>query len=273
MAEPFPDWPATWTALRTYLLAASTAEKVYRALQNAPDQRASTGAASLRFWAPGGFAHPSSFRHRTRIKQKQRWIYKVLSAVSGQVYTARLKGVAYAYTAQPADNVTAIRNGLSTAIGAATTRTPIGADELQVEALVAGDHLEAEATPAELLTVRQTRKGGLETRWSPCELVVELEARVDLPPADPDSVKPAMYYIERACAGFHEPAGPYTALHAAGLAFLRYAAQPTDLSSLDRSSIISRARVDVVFSVDAGARSEFDLVKGYETPESGVQPP
>lgn len=271
MAEPFPDWTATWTALRTYLLAASGAEKIYRALQNAPDQRATAGAASLRFWAPGGFSHPSSFRHRTRIKQKQRWIYKV-EAAAAQVYTATLKGVGYAYTAQPDDTVTEIRDGLSAAIGAAATRTPIGADELQVEALVAGDHLAAAADPDDL-TVRQTRKGGLETRWSPCELVVELEARVDLPPSDPDSVKPAMYYIERACAGFHEPAGPYTALHAAGLAFLRYAAQPLDLSGLDRSSIVSRARVDVVFSVDAGARSEFDLVKEYETPESGVQPP
>ena len=272
MAEPFPDWPATWTALRTYLLAASGAATVYRALQNAPDQRPSPGGASLRFWAPGGFTHPSSFRHRTRIKVRQRWVYKVEEAAAGEVYTATLKGVAYPYTAQPADTVTAIRDGLSAAIGAAATRTPIGADELQVEALVAGDHLAPEADP-ELLTVRQTRKGGLETRWSPCELTVELEARVDLPPADPDSVKPAMYYIERACAGFHEPAGPYTALHASGLAFLRYAAQPLDLSGLDRSSIISRARVDVVFSVDAGARSEFDLVKEYETPESGVQPP
>ena len=86
---------ATWTALRTYLLAASGAATVYRALQNAPDQRPSPGGASLRFWAPGGFTHPSSFRHRTRIKVRQRWVYKVGEAAAGEVYTATIEGVAY----------------------------------------------------------------------------------------------------------------------------------------------------------------------------------
>lgn len=273
MAEPFPDEAVLWTALRTYLLAASGAEKVYRSMQNAPEQRASNGAASLRFWAPQGFVHPSSWRHGSRTTQTQRWVYRVLAAQVGTVYTATIRDTAYPYEAQVGDGVADIRDGLQAAIGGAVATTPIGVDQLQIEGLVAGQHLAAAAAPADLLSVAKTRKGGVDTRWSPCELVVELEATVDLPTSDPDSVKPAMYYIDKAAAGFHEPAGPYTALRAAGLSFLRYASPPLNLSGLDRTLIRSRARIDVVFSVDAGARSEFDLVAEYETPESGVDPP
>jgi len=272
VGEPFPDEGALWTALRTYLLAASGAEKVYRSMENAPEQRATSGC-SLRFWAPAGFVHPSSWRHGSRTKQKQRWVYRVLEAQVGQVYTATLLGADHPYEAQVGDGIAEIRAGLQAAIGGVVATAPIGADQLQVEALVAGQHLAAAASPADLLTVTQTRKAGVDTRWSPCELVVELEATVDVPASAPDSVKASMYYIDKAAAGFHEPAGPYSALRAAGLSFLRYASQPLNLSGLDRTLMRSRARIDVVFSVDAGARSEFDHVAEFETPDSGVDPP
>lgn len=277
MAESLIGEVALWTALKTFCQAASRvpadpagipADRIYRALQNAPEMRGSP--ASVRLWSDGGAAALALNWQTQRSLLAERWRVELAEVEVGTPYAGEVLGVPFGYTAQPGDDLADVRDGLLAALPGTVDGAAAGAAALTVLAQLPGKPLALSIGPAELVTATRIRKTAQQLRWCPAEIIVQVEVVAERPRDQPDTVPSAMSYLGRILGKLAQDLGPVTDLEAAGLAFRRYAMQPEDLTSLDRAVNRSRARADLVFSVDVGDTMEFDRVAAYDPPTGEV---
>lgn len=272
MAEPLIGAVAMWTAIKAFVVAASVSDAtpegipagaVYRARQNAPEVRGAP--ASVRLWADGGAVALAETQQTRRSKLLEQWLVQVVDVVDGGTYEGEVGGAAFAYQAQPGDDAAAVRDGLLAVLPAGVAGAAVDADSFSVTATTAGVPLALAVTPPELLEAVRTRATASELRWSPGEITVQIEVVVERPRDDPDSVPSALDYLNAIVGKLAHGVGPRLALKKAGVGFMRFAMQPQDLTGLDRVTVRSRARADIVFSVDVGSTVEFDLVASIDT--------
>jgi hypothetical protein len=271
MASPVIGEVAMWTAIKAFVVAASVgsstpsgipAAKVYRAQQNSTEFRGTP--ASARLWADTGVAALAVSWQGQRTKLLEQWLLRVVTASEGSIYAGTVLDTPFSYTAQPGDGVEEIRDGLLAALPAEVDAAAAGVDALSITAQTAGVPLAAEVDDDELLELVRTRKTAAELRWCPGEITVQIEVVVERPRDDPDSVPSAVAYLDAILGKLAHPIGPHADLVAAGVGYRRVAMQVTDMTALDRVVTRSRARMDLVFSVDVGDTLEFDLVAGFE---------
>lgn len=278
MAEPKIGEVALWAAIKAFVVAASRTvadpagippEKVYRAQQNAADMLGSP--ASVRLWSDTGAVPLSTSWQGDRVKLAEKWRLRVLGAEVGADYTGSVGEAPLAYQAVDGDTPTTIRDALLAQIPLTAVGAAVGAAELDVEAVTPGAPLYVSAGPAELFTATRTRKTAAERSWLPGEIIVQIEVVSERPRDNPTTVPSAMSYLNRILGKLAHQLGPVADLGAAGVAFRQYAMQPSDLTALEGVATRSRARADLVMSLDVADILEFDRVAAYEKPTGEAQ--
>lgn len=273
MANPLIGEVAMWEALKAFCVAASvtpanpggiTADKVYRARQNAPEVVGSP--ASVRLWSDTGAVAASTNWQTQRTKLAEVWRVRVIAALVGGDYAGEVLDTLFGYTGQVGDTKTIARDALLADLPATVNGAVISADTFSITGQIAGVPLGLEVGPAELLAATRTRKTASELRWCPGEIIVQIEVVSERPRDRPTDVPSAMSFLDTILGKFAHDLGPTTDLERAGLGFRRFAMQPTDLTALDRAGVRSRARADIVFSVDVADTLEFDRVAAIEPP-------
>lgn len=279
MAEPKIGELAMWAAIKAFAVAASrtpadptgiAAELVYRAQQNNADVRGNP--ASVRLWSDTGAVPLATSWQGQRSKLAEAWRLRILAAEVGADYLGSVLETPLAYQAVDGDTPTTIRDALLAQVPAEAVGAAVGAADFDVTAVELGVPLYVSAGPAELFTATRTRKTASELSWLPGEIIVQIEVVSERPRDNPTPVASAMSYLNRMLGKLAHPGlGPAADLEAAGLSFRRYAMQPTDLTSLEGVTTRSRARADLVMSVDVADLLEFDRVAAYDSPAGEVQ--
>ncbi len=278
MAEPRIGEVALWAAIKAFAVAASrtpadpagiTPEFIYRAQQNNADIHGAP--ASVRLWSDTGAVALSTSWQGDRVKLAEVWRLRVLAAEVGADYTGSIGESPLAYQAVDGDDVTDIRDALLAQVPIGAVGAAVGAADLDVTAAELGVPLYVSAGPAELFTATRTRKTAAERAWLPGEIIVQIEVVSERPRNNPTTVPSAMSYLNRILGKLAHQLGPAADLEAAGVAFRRFAMQPTDLTALEGVATRSRARADLVMSLDVADILEFDRVAAYEKPTGEAQ--
>lgn len=259
-----------WRALKAFVVAASVrrpdfagipAAAVYRAQQNAPEYRGTP--VSVRLWADNGATALSTSWQGQRTRLLERWEVQALAATEGGLYAGEALDTAFGYTGQAGDDVTDVRDALLAALPPTVAGSIVAADTFAVQALTPGVPLALSVGPAELLAATRIRKTAEELRWCPGEITVQIEVVAERPRDNAPATPSAMAWLGCILGKFSHNLGPVLDLEAAGLALRRYAMAATDLTALDTTVVRSRARADLVISVDVSDTLEFDMVNGY----------
>jgi hypothetical protein len=268
VGNPLIGEVAMWTAIKAFVVAASglDAATVYRAQQNAPG----LVGTSVRLWSDEGCVPLAINWQGQRVKLAERWAVEVLAAEVGGVYAGEALGVAFGHVGLLADTLASVRDALLQGLPAGVTGAASGVAGLTIEADVPGVPLQLSVGPAELLTATRTRKTAEDLRWSPAEIIVQVEVVVDRPRNTPGDLPAAVEVLGGILGKLHRDMGPVDALRIAGLAFRRYAMAARNLTALDRSVIRSRARADLVLSVDVGDTMQIDRVAACGAPTGEV---
>lgn len=283
MGSPAIGETAVWTAIKTFVVAALAsaaaegkvpaavdASKVYRKGQNASEIRGTP--ASVRIWSDDGVGAVGASWPITRTKVAERWRLHVVAAAPGELYSGSVLDTPFSYTAQPGDSVGAVRNGLLADLPGTVNAVASGAADIDITAQAVGVPLALEVEPAELVTATKTRKTGRQTARCAGEMTVQFEVVVELPRDDPESVPSALVYLDAILGKLaHGRVGPAGDLHNAGVAFMRYAMAPENLTGLDRAAVRGRARADIVFTIDVSDTVEFDLLAAVAPPTLNME--
>lgn len=255
-----------WLAIRTFVEACTGIPRsaIYQAFQNSSEI---VGApASVRVWADNGPTPASSSWQKQRALQTERWRLQVLAAEVGGVYAGEAIDLPFSYTAVDGDDAEAIRDQLLAALPVGVVGAASGDDALTIAAAAPGAPLAVTAGPAELLALTRTATTAVQTAAQHAEWTVQVEVVSEIDLDDPDTGRDAVDYLGDIEGKLAQGLGPYAALRAAGVYFMRYAMPATNLTALDRQVNRSRARMDIVFSLDVQDLIEFDRVVSVEAP-------
>lgn len=278
MAEPRIGEVALWEAIKAFCISASrtptdptgiTTEFVYRAQQNNADIHGAP--ASVRVWSDTGAVPLATSWQGDRVKLREAWRLRILAAEVGADYTGSIGESPLAYQAVDGDTPTTIRDALLAQVPDVAVGLAAGAAALDVEAVALGVPLYVTAGPAELFTATRTRKTATERAWLPGEIIVQIEVVSERPRNNPTTVPSAMSYLNRILGKLAHQNGPAADLADAGVAFRRFAMGPEDLTQLEGVATRSRARADLVMSLDVADILEFDRVAAYEKPTGEAQ--
>lgn len=274
MANPRIGYAAAWKAIREFAAAATgiPIALVYQSRQNQAELEGSP--AACRIWSDNGLTPASSSWQKERSLLAEAWLVTVVAAQAGALYRIEslLAVPAFDHTAGVGETPADIRDALVAAAPAEMVAAPVGAAALTLTAAEAGQPLALlTPTPPERLTLTRTGQTAKQTAAIHAEMVVQFEIYAEVPRDDPDSVPQAIEFIGRIEGKLAQgQLGPYAALRKAGVYFMRYQMQAQDLTDLDRVVNRSRARVDVVFALDAADETEFDRVVDVQMPAGEV---
>lgn len=259
---------AAWTAVRAFAAAATgiPLAAVYQQAQNAPEIRGAPG--SCRIWSDTGILPAGASWQTYREKRLEVWTLGVSAVVEGAPYEGTVLGTEFGYTAQPGDDAGDIRDGLLADLPGTVTKAATGASGITITGKVLGEPLYM--TAGEGLVLARIHKTALDRVITPAEWTVQFEVVSEVPRDDPDSAVQAIELVGKIEGALARATGAHAALRASGVYFRRYAMAATNLTSLDRAVNRSRARIDVIFALDAMDVIEIDRVSSYATPQGTV---
>lgn len=186
------------------------------------------------------------------VPQKQQWLLELLAVGPGP-YTVTVKDAAHTYPAQPADDAAAIIAGLVDAFAGDTNATAApGPDEgqLVVDALEDGEPLGVKVTAnmsSEVTRDRATWQGA-----APAERTYSFNLATVMSPTAPTPRQHALTYA-KLLRGRIWHADVLDRLRVAGIVPRRIAAGPVAVDELVDNVTETRAVLEVVFSITAGA--------------------
>lgn len=267
MANPAIGYTAAWKAIRVFIAAATgiPLAAIYQAHQNSAEVIGSP--ASCRIWADNGLAPAGASWQKQRALRLEQWSLRVKTVAVGELYEVEALDTAFGHTAVDEDTLATIRNAILAGVPAGATGASVGADSLTITATTPGMPLAVSVGDEDLLELTRTHATAVQTAAMPAELVVQVEVVSEVPRDDPDGERQAIEFIGDIQGKLAQgDLGPYAALRKSGVYFLRYLMSPVDLTDLDRAVQRSRARVDIVFALDAQDQQEFDRVVSVEAP-------
>lgn len=187
---------------------------------------------------------------RTPVPQRQAWRVELLAVAPGP-YSVTIKGEPYAYDAQPGDDAEAIATGVADAVEADPNATVALADEaVVIEALLEGVHLAVEVS--DNLEAEVTRDRAYMQYGTAAERTYAFNFASAMSMTAPSPKQHASTYAKLLRARLWHP-DVLARLRAAGIAPRRIAAGPTTLDELVDNATETRAVLEVVFSITAGA--------------------